>query len=72
MGERELVGLIGPNGAGKTTFFNCLLGMLRPERGHGAVRRRDRSDGLPTYKRARLGIGRTFQRIELFAGHDGP
>ena len=31
--EGESVGLIGPNGAGKTTFFNCLLGLLRPEAG---------------------------------------
>ena len=31
--EGERVGLIGPNGAGKTTFFNCVLGVLRPDRG---------------------------------------
>jgi branched-chain amino acid transport system ATP-binding protein len=63
----EAVGLIGPNGAGKTTFFNCLLGMLRPEQGSvlfdGKVITR-----YPVYKRARLGFGRTFQRIELFTG----
>jgi ABC-type branched-subunit amino acid transport system ATPase component len=65
--RREAVGLIGPNGAGKTTFFNCLLGMLRPDRGRVVF------DGVdvtryPVPKRARLGFGRTFQRIELFAG----
>jgi branched-chain amino acid transport system ATP-binding protein len=65
--EGEFVGLIGPNGAGKTTFFNCLLGMLRPEEGTVSFGGQDISD-LPVYKRARLGFGRTFQRLELFAG----
>jgi branched-chain amino acid transport system ATP-binding protein len=65
--EREMVGLIGPNGAGKTTFFNCLLGMLRPDRGRIHFDGKDLTR-IPTHRRARLGIGRTFQRIELFAG----
>jgi len=63
----EMVGLIGPNGAGKTTFFNCLLGMLRPDSGRVQLDGRDIS-ALPVHKRARLGIGRTFQRLELFSG----
>jgi branched-chain amino acid transport system ATP-binding protein len=63
----ELVGLIGPNGAGKTTFFNCLLGMLRPESGTVWFDGRDITR-LPVHKRARLGFGRTFQRLELFSG----
>jgi branched-chain amino acid transport system ATP-binding protein len=63
----EMVGLIGPNGAGKTTLFNCLLGMLRPDEGSVYFDGRDLS-GLPVYQRARLGIGRTFQRLELFSG----
>jgi branched-chain amino acid transport system ATP-binding protein len=63
----EAVGLIGPNGAGKTTFFNCLLGILRPEGGRVRFNGRDITR-LPVYRRARLGFGRTFQRIELFAG----
>jgi branched-chain amino acid transport system ATP-binding protein len=63
----ELVGLIGPNGAGKTTFFNCLLGMERPDAGRVVFDGRDVTD-LPIYKRARLGFGRTFQRLEVFVG----
>jgi branched-chain amino acid transport system ATP-binding protein len=63
----EVVGLIGPNGAGKTTLFNCFLGMLRPEQGSVVFDGQEIS-GLPVYKRARLGFGRTFQRLELFAG----
>jgi len=63
--EGERVGLIGPNGAGKTTFFNCVLGVLRPD--HGTVHL-DGADvsHLRVHERARRGIGRTFQRIELF------
>ncbi len=61
----ESVGLVGPNGAGKTTLFNCICGQLRPE--HGVME----LDGVslaerPTYKRARMGISRTYQRIEVF------
>jgi branched-chain amino acid transport system ATP-binding protein len=61
----ERVGLIGPNGAGKTTFFNCVLGVVRPDGGRVLVESRD-VGGLPVHARALLGIGRTFQRIELF------
>ena len=61
----ESIGLVGPNGAGKTTLFNCVCGQLRPEEGDIVFDGTDLS-GLPTYKRARLGIGRTYQRIEVF------
>ncbi|HEY9558852.1 MAG TPA: ABC transporter ATP-binding protein [Acidimicrobiales bacterium] len=61
----ERVGLIGPNGAGKTTFFNCILGVLQTDAGRVELDGDDVS-GLAVHQRARRGIGRTFQRIELF------
>ncbi|MDA8039836.1 MAG: ABC transporter ATP-binding protein [Actinomycetota bacterium] len=63
----EAVGLIGPNGAGKTTLFDCVSGVSQPERGAIYYQGR-RIDRLPIHRRARLGIGRTFQRLELFTG----
>jgi branched-chain amino acid transport system ATP-binding protein len=65
--EGERVGLIGPNGAGKTTFFNCVLGMLKADEGRVELDGED-LDGLPVHARAKRGIGRSFQRIELFSG----
>ncbi len=63
----EFVGLIGPNGAGKTTLFNCIYGVIKPDLGRILLDGQDISRA-PVYRRARLGLGRTFQRIELFAG----
>ena len=67
VGAGERIGLIGPNGAGKTTLFNCLLGSLRPAEGTVELEGADVT-GLAVHERARRGIGRTFQRIELFPG----
>jgi branched-chain amino acid transport system ATP-binding protein len=61
----EAVGLVGPNGAGKTTLFNCLCGQLRPSTGTVSFDGNVIGD-LPAHARARLGIRRTFQRVEVF------
>ncbi len=63
----ESVGIVGPNGAGKTTLFNCLLGVTPPDTGT-VLFDGERIDRLPVWRRSRLGIGRTFQRVELFHG----
>ncbi len=64
--EGESVGVVGPNGAGKTTLFDCVLGVVQPDSGQILFGGR-RIDSMAPFRRSRLGIGRTFQRLELFS-----
>ena len=56
----EVTGLVGPNGAGKTTLFNAISGLVRPGTGRIVFNAVDVLTA-PVYRRARLGLGRTFQ-----------
>lgn len=63
--EGEIFALVGPNGAGKTTVLNCISGLVKPAAGE-IVFADQKLLTLPPHKRAALGIGRTFQQLQLF------
>jgi len=65
VGKGSITGIIGPNGAGKTTLFNIATGIYPPSAGAVVLEGKDISK-LPPEGRARLGLVRTFQNIELF------
>lgn len=63
----EILSVIGPNGAGKTSVLNCICGFYTPERGSISFEEED-CTRLSPHKRAELGIGRTFQGVQLYPG----
>jgi len=65
--EGEILGLIGPNGAGKSTVFNLINGVFAPDSGRVGFRGADIT-GQPPYRVARLGLARTHQIVQPFAG----
>jgi ABC-type branched-subunit amino acid transport system ATPase component/ABC-type branched-subunit amino acid transport system permease subunit len=65
VGAGEVVGLIGPNGAGKTTLFNSILGLNNPTQGTVHLYGHDVTT-WDVHRRAALGVGRTFQILQLF------
>ncbi len=65
--ENELFAIIGPNGSGKTCLLNCISGFYRPQEGGIYYKGKDLTKIAP-HKIAALGIGRTFQNLELFTG----
>lgn len=65
--KTEILSIIGPNGAGKTCLLNCISGYYRPQKGR-IFFNGEALDDKPIYQKTKLGIGRTFQNVELFDG----
>jgi branched-chain amino acid transport system ATP-binding protein len=63
---RQIAAVIGPNGAGKSTFFNLITGHLHPDAGAVLLDGRDIT-GAPPHRICRMGVGRSFQRTNIFA-----
>ncbi|MBV9095815.1 MAG: ATP-binding cassette domain-containing protein [Streptosporangiaceae bacterium] len=66
----EILSIIGPNGAGKTTVFNCITGMVTPQRGTVSMRGKQSLVKMKPHKVVSLGLARTFQGVRLFEGLD--
>ena len=64
--DRQIAAVIGPNGAGKSTLFNLITGHLRPDGGRVLLDGRDIT-GAPPHRICRMGVGRSFQRTNIFA-----
>ena len=65
--QGEIFAIIGPNGAGKTSFMNCINGFYRPQNGSIYFEGSEITH-LPSHRIAELGIGRSFQGLQLFDG----
>jgi branched-chain amino acid transport system ATP-binding protein len=65
--ENELLAIIGPNGSGKTCLLNCISGYYHPQQGSIYFKGHDLTKSRP-YRNAALGVGRSFQNLELFTG----
>jgi branched-chain amino acid transport system ATP-binding protein len=63
----EIHSIIGPNGAGKTVMMNCVNGLYHPQKGTISFKGRE-INHLKPYQRAKLGMSRTFQKVEVFGG----
>jgi branched-chain amino acid transport system ATP-binding protein len=70
IGDGEWVSIVGPNGAGKTTLLNVLNGFYEPDPGATVYLGGEDVTGRPEHYRARQGLGRTFQGLELFEDED--
>jgi branched-chain amino acid transport system ATP-binding protein len=68
--DGEWVSIVGPNGAGKTTLLNVLNGFYEPDPGAAVYLGGEEVTGKPEHYRARQGLGRTFQGLELFEDED--
>lgn len=66
VGKGQIVGLIGPNGSGKSTMVNLVTGEMTPDEGQFLFNGHDIS-AQPSYRRARLGMARSFQLLRLFS-----
>ena len=63
----EIHSIIGPNGAGKTVMMNCINGLYHPQKGN-IYYKGNKINNIRPYQRAKLGMSRTFQKVEVFGG----